>query len=130
MRSVLALLLFPLVGLVGAIGYVFLIGRVLGRGDLALVGAIVTLPVFTLLCGILWFGLLRWLEGKAGRQMGTAGALVLSAGVAVTFGLVVVGPRGFTLAGGAELINFSLLVLVAIGALLHRRVSGGSPTSR
>jgi hypothetical protein len=123
MRTVLALLLFPLVGFVGSIGYVLLIGKVLGRGDFVLFAAVFVFPVLTLVCGALWLAIVRLWESRSQRHTSTMRAVGVSIAVALACGLVIAGPRGFTLAGGSELVNVFLLVTVPIGAVLHRKVA-------
>lgn len=121
-REVLSLLLIFLpIGILGAIGYIFFIGRILGRGDLALVGALFTLPLFILVCGAIWLTALTLLDRRRGQPLALGSSTLLALGVALLFGLVVAGPRGFTLAGGSELVNVALLLFVGIAAFLHRR---------
>lgn len=131
MRPVLPLLAFPIVGFLGAIPYIFLIGRVLGRGDLALVAAIVVLPIFATVCGVIWWLSLGFLE-RRGEAWSGGKRLLLAAVVALLAGIVLAGPRGFTLAGGSELVNWALLLVVSAGALLYgwmtRGGKGGTST--
>lgn len=127
MRKIVALLAFPIAGFVWSIGYLFLMGRILGRGDLAMVGAVVTFPAFGFACGLVWLATIALLE-RRGMRLSPPRAMGLALFVALIAGLVLTGPRGFTLAPGAELFNVFLLLIVGTGALVAGRIDGERAT--
>jgi hypothetical protein len=127
LRRIFALLAFPIAGFVWSIGYLFLMGRILGRGDLAMVGAVVTFPVFGFACGLVWLTSIAFLE-RGGTRLSALRAIGLALCVAVIAGLVLTGPRGFTLAPGAELFNVFLLLIVGTGAFVAWRIDGERST--
>lgn len=124
MRRILGLLAFPVAGFVWAIGYLFLMGRVLDRGSLALVGAVITFPLFGFVCGLAWIGAVALLE-RGGMRLTATRATGLALCVALLAGLLVSGPRGFTLAPGSELFNVFLLLIAGSGALVAWRIDRG-----
>jgi hypothetical protein len=119
-------LAFPIAGFIWSIAYLFLMGRVLERADLAMVGAIVTFPFYGLACGLVWMAAVAFVE-RDGARLSAIRALALALGLSLIAGLFVAGPRGFTLAPGAELFNFFLLLIVCTGALVAWRVDRGPP---
>jgi hypothetical protein len=117
-RPVLALIAFPVVGFGWALLYVSLISRVLDRGSLALAAAIVMLPVLGLAAGLLWIALVWGVERRTNR-LGVVPRLLLTIPIALVLGLLLAGPRGFTLAPGAELFNVVLIIVLSTGALAY-----------
>ena len=126
MRRMVGVLAFPIAGFIWSIAYLFLMGRILDRGDLAMVGAIVTFPFYGLACGLVWMAAVAFLE-REGVRLSAVRALALAFGLSLVAGLFVAGPQGFTLAPGAELFNIFLLLIVCTGAFVAWRVERGRP---
>ena len=119
LRAILALFAFPVVGFGWALGYVFLIGSILDRGSLAFAATIVMLPILSLVAGVLWIVLVRGVEWRSNGRLPTPRRLLLTIPVALVLGFLLAGPRGFTLAPGAEMINIALMIVLSTGAIAY-----------
>lgn len=108
-----------------SIAYIIIVTRVFGvtGGPFGLAAALVSFPLMIMFFAVVgwlpfWlFHRYKWGAMSHGRVLlfGLGGGLLLS--------MVVAGPRGFTLAGGSELVNYALTAGVALGAVAHNSVA-------
>ncbi len=115
---------FVLIGVAVAIFYMLIVGKLLGRGGdgFGLVGAIFTLPVLAGTSAIFCWLPLWLLHNHRLGTMSPQRALVLGAGIGALVAIVIAGPNGFMLSGGAPLFNYFLILMLAAGAFVHNWV--------
>ena len=116
---VLALVLFVVIGLVVAIGYLMLL-KSLGRGGgmdgLALAASLIMMPAAGGLFGaVFWLPFTLYRESK-GTPLNASSALALGLGVGLVVSFLFAGPSGFRLRGGAPLMNYFLPLIAALGS--------------
>jgi hypothetical protein len=120
-RHFVGIAAFVMIGAAVAMAYLLVVGRLLGRGGdgFGVTASAMAFPVLAgtsaLLCWLpLW--LLhqhRWGTMPPGR------ALLLGATIGAVIALVIGGPNGFLLRGGAPLFNYFLIGMLAAGAFVH-----------
>jgi hypothetical protein len=108
-----------------SIAYVLIVTRVFGvtGGPFGLAAALFSFPLMIILFAVvIWlpfwlFHRFKWGKMSHGRAFlfGLLGGLLLS--------IFIAGPRGFTLAGGSELVNYALTAGVMLGAVVHNAVA-------
>jgi hypothetical protein len=115
------LVAFVMIGIAVAILYMWIVGRVLGRGGdgFGLVGAIVTFPMLAFTTGLFCWVPLWLLHNDKFGPMSVSRAALLGLIVGLLVSIVVAGPSGFTMRGGSVLFNYFLMLLTTLGALVH-----------
>lgn len=123
-RHILGLLLFPVIGLAVAAAWLSFTAKVLGIGTTGFgnAAAIVVMPVWAIGMGLLvwlpwWlFHNKKWGAMGAGRAIlsGVVGGLLVS--------MILMGPSGFTTRGGAAVMGYAVVVIMAVGGLIHNAI--------
>lgn len=123
-RHGLGLLVFLLLGVVTAMAYLVVVANWLGAGGdgFGLAAAIIAMPVWSLGFGVfLWLPL--WLiHDRLWGAMSGARALLISFAGGLLLVLFFVGPGGFTLRGGAILMNYFVMPMLVLGAWSHNAI--------
>lgn len=123
-RHALGVLLFPVIGFVVGISWLVVTAKFLGVGTTGFGNAaiILVMPVWALLMGaLLW--LPWWLIHRRflGRMSGVR-ALLSGAAIGVLVTMVMTGPAGFTMRGGAELLGYAIMAVMAAGGMAHNAI--------
>ena len=108
-----------------SIAYVLIVSRVFGvtGGPFGLAAALFSFPLMIMLFAVVvWLPAWLFHRSKWGK-MSHGRVLLLSLGGGLILSLIIAGPRGFTLAGGSELVNYALTAGVVLGAFAHNAVA-------
>jgi hypothetical protein len=123
-RHIVGVVAFVMIGVAMAFLYLLIVGKLLGRGGdgFGLTAAILMFPILAgsavLFCWLpLWF-----LHHHRLGAMSPGRALLLGSAIGALIAIVIAGPSGFALRGGAPLFNYFLILIVASGALVHNWV--------
>lgn len=131
LRHALGLLAFLVISVVGTIGYVILMlhGFNVGRTGFGLAGAIIIIPIWALALGVLaWLPVMLMHERRRGA-MSQARAALFAGVIAFVFSIIVFGPPGFGLRGGAPFLGYAMVIIVILGALAHNAIARRRATS-
>jgi hypothetical protein len=115
---------FVLIGVGAAILYLLIVGKLLGRGGdgFGLTAALFMFPILACTTGVLCWLPLWLLHNHRWGPMPALRALLLGAFIGALVSMVIAGPGGFLLRGGAPLFNYFLILILALGGLVHNRV--------
>lgn len=120
-RHALALLAFPVIGLVVAILWLIVTTKVFGIGTTGFGNAaiIFVLPVLGGAIGAFAWLPLWFLHERKFGPVGAGRAVLFGLVLAGLISLVFVGPSGFSTRGGAALFGYAILATTALAALAH-----------
>jgi hypothetical protein len=115
---------FVLIGVGVAMLYMLIVGKLLGRsGDgFGMAASIVLFPILACTTGVFCWLPLWLLHNHRWGAMPSWRALLLGAAIGAVVSIGIAGPGGFLLRGGAPLFNYFLILIVALGGLVHNRV--------
>jgi hypothetical protein len=111
---------FVLIGVGVAILYLLIVGRLLGRGGdgFGLAASLFLFPILACTSAVFWW----LLHNHRWGAMPAVRALLLGAAIGAVVSIAVAGPSGFLLRGGAPLFNYFLILILALGGLVHNWV--------
>ncbi len=118
---VVGLAAYVMVGVGVAMLYLFVVGKLLGRGGegFGLTASIFMFPILSFTTGLFCWLPLWLLHDYSVGPMPTSRALLLGFIVGLLIGIVIAGPSGFVLQGGAPLVNYFVVLLTTTGAVVH-----------
>jgi hypothetical protein len=115
------LLAFVMIGVGVAILYLLIVGRMLGRGGdgFGLTASIFVFPILAFTSGLFcWLPLWLLHNYRVGAMPASrAGLLGLIVGVLIS--IVIAGPNGFALSGGAPMFSYFTMVITTLGGVVH-----------
>lgn len=121
----LGLVLWLAIAIGVTIAYILIVTRVFGvtGGPFGLAAALISFPLMIMFfAGGGWLPVWLFHRHKWGK-MSHGRVLLLSLAGGLILSLLIAGPRGFTLAGGSELVNYALTAGVVLGAFAHNAVA-------
>ena len=115
---------FVMIGVGVAILYLLIVGKLLGRGGdgFGLTASAAAFPIFAGTSAVFCWLPLWLLHNHRWGVMPAARALLLGAAIGAALAIVIGGPTGFLLRGGAPLFNYFLILLLAAGGFVHNWV--------
>ena len=118
---------FVLIGLGVALLYMLIVGKLLGRGGegFGLTAAILTFPLLACTSAVFCWLPLWLLHNHRLGVMPPGRALLLGGLIGAVIAVVIAGPGGFLLSGGAPLFGYFLILMLAAGGFVHNRVASG-----
>jgi hypothetical protein len=117
----LGIVAFTAAGVAAALLYMLIVGKVLGQASqgFGVAASIVTFPFVACVFAVLVWLPLWILHGRRAGSMSPRAGLLWGAAFGTILAFIFAGPSGFAMRGGAPLINYFLIAMLALGGFIY-----------